>query len=244
MHRSGRLFVNLCKGGCADSEPHRRRGEVGRRAAGRLRQALAAALEGCQAGACGGSSAHADAGLGPRRRAGRAVRSARQARPVEEGTAPQLRGCLCPYRRACVGPLRHRCPSALAVSPLPGVPFCPRAMRRAPGQEAALYRRWRIPSQMEVLLQGEGDVVDHFGLSGHLSSGKPVREWHSDGLYDQAQCGARAWQARTPHTRTHPRSTRAPPAPHPPTRPHRRRRLQPRRCTPGPTKSAAGTPSS
>lgn len=54
----------------------------------------------------------------------------------------------------------------------------------SPGLERERYTRWRLPGFQEVLCQGEGDIVDHHGLSGALASGKPTREWHSDGLHE------------------------------------------------------------
>lgn len=56
-----------------------------------------------------------------------------------------------------------------------------------PGVDAEKYARWRVPSRKEVLLQGEGFVpAGHHGVApGDLSSGKAVREWHTDGLYEQ-----------------------------------------------------------
>jgi alpha-ketoglutarate-dependent taurine dioxygenase len=54
----------------------------------------------------------------------------------------------------------------------------------SPGVERERYTRWRIPEHQEILLQGEGDIENHHGLSGALASGKPTREWHSDGLHE------------------------------------------------------------
>jgi len=53
-----------------------------------------------------------------------------------------------------------------------------------PGIDAEKYRRWRLPGLKQVLLQGEGQVpAGHHGVApGRLSSGKPVKEWHTDGL--------------------------------------------------------------
>ena len=56
---------------------------------------------------------------------------------------------------------------------------------RLPGADADHYRRWRLPGQLEILCQGEGEVNGHHGVpDGHLSSGKPVKEWHTDGAYE------------------------------------------------------------
>lgn len=53
-----------------------------------------------------------------------------------------------------------------------------------PGLDAERWNRWKVPEQPEVLLQGEGEVIDHHGLSGNLSSGKPILEFHTDGVYE------------------------------------------------------------
>ena len=54
------------------------------------------------------------------------------------------------------------------------------------GVDAEKYARWRLPSRDEILLQGEGYVAaGHHGVpEGLLSSGKPVKEWHTDGPYE------------------------------------------------------------
>lgn len=53
-----------------------------------------------------------------------------------------------------------------------------------PGADGEHYRRWRLPNFPEILCQGEGEVVSHHGVSGWLSSGKPVMEWHTDGAHE------------------------------------------------------------
>ena len=44
------------------------------------------------------------------------------------------------------------------------------------GVDRERYTRWRLPQRPEILLQGEGEVIDHHGLGGRLSSGKPTFE--------------------------------------------------------------------
>lgn len=52
------------------------------------------------------------------------------------------------------------------------------------GGDKERYLRWRLPEHTSILCQGEGSVREHHGLTGELSSGKPVKEWHTDGLYE------------------------------------------------------------
>ena len=59
-----------------------------------------------------------------------------------------------------------------------------------PGREREYYMRWRLQGRPEIQLQGEGWIGSgsdggHHGIEeGRISSGKPTREWHADGLHE------------------------------------------------------------
>ena len=54
-----------------------------------------------------------------------------------------------------------------------------------PGVDGDFYRRWRLPEQLDILCQGEGLVQNHHGVpDGVLNSGKPVQEFHTDGVHE------------------------------------------------------------
>ena len=74
----------------------------------------------------------------------------------------------------------------MKLLPHDGSPGAAHGPRGVAGVDAEKYARWRVPARDEILLQGEGFVpAGHHGVpEGHLSSGKPIKEWHTDGHYE------------------------------------------------------------